>query len=56
MSVTVEQKALGLVQAFERAGKLVKSVTIDGRKVQLVLADHKPADDFDEVDMRHGKT
>lgn len=55
MSATMEQKALGLVRAFERAGKLVKSVTIEGRKVELVLAEDRQTDEFEGIDMRHDK-
>jgi hypothetical protein len=53
----IEQKALGLLKAFESAGKSVGRVTIEGQKIELVLS--KSVDDTDEyvgVDMRHGKT
>lgn len=56
MSAAIEQKALGLVKAFERAGKLVSRVTVDGRKIELVLMSEQPADEFERIDMRHGKT
>ncbi len=53
----IEQKALGLLKTFERAGKSVGRVTIEGQKIELVLS--KSVEDADEylgVDMRHGKT
>jgi len=52
---TIEQKALGLLKAFESAGKSVRSVTIDGRKIELNLATDASQDEFDRIDMRHGK-
>lgn len=54
---TIEQRALVLLNTFERAGKSVGRVTIEGQKIELVLS--KSADDRDEyagLDMRHGKT
>lgn len=52
----VEQRALRLLSAFENAGKPVRSITIDGRKIQIVLASEEGLDDFDKIDMRHDKT
>ena len=54
--VTIEDQALRLLNAFERAGKSVGRVTIDGKKIELVLADPATADEFDRIDMRHDKT
>ncbi len=56
MSGTIEQKALGLVRAFERAGKSVSRFCVDGRKIELVLGHDKPADEFERIDMRYDKT
>lgn len=53
---TIEQKAVGLLNAFERAGKSVKSVTVEGRKIEIVLSSAERTDDFERIDMRHGKT
>ncbi len=53
---TMEEKALRLLSAFERAGRTVGRVTIDGRKIELVLTGDQPADEFERIDMRHGKT
>ncbi|MBY6202456.1 hypothetical protein KUV65_13840 [Maritalea mobilis] len=51
----IEHQALRLLSAFERAGKQVSRVTIDGRKIELVLASGEDADEFDRIDMRHGQ-
>ena len=57
MSATnIEQKALGLLNAFENAGKTVSRVTVDGRKIEIVLSRGKVEDEFDRIDMRHDKT
>lgn len=53
---SIEQKALGLLSAFERAGKTVARVSVDGRKIELVLSPTKGEDEFERIDMRHGKT
>lgn len=53
---TIEQKAVGLLSAFERAGKKVSRVTIDGRKIEIVLSETEHLDEFDGIEMRHGKT
>ncbi|WP_170848796.1 hypothetical protein [Pseudooceanicola nitratireducens] len=53
---TIEDKALRLLNAFERAGRTVGRVTVDGRKIELVLAGDQPGDEFEGIDMRHGKT
>jgi hypothetical protein len=54
--VTIEDQALRLLNAFERAGKSVGRVTIDGKKIELVLTDPATVDEFDRIDMRHDKT
>jgi hypothetical protein len=53
---TIEEKALRALAAFERAGKSVSRVTLDGRKIELVLKTRDEADEFERIDMRHGKT
>lgn len=50
---SIEQKALGLLNAFERAGKSVARVTVEGRKIELVLSQVREADEFERIDMRH---
>ncbi|MGH1452111.1 MAG: hypothetical protein ACRBBV_02990 [Paracoccaceae bacterium] len=56
MSATsIEQKALSLLKAFEGAGKSVTRVAIDGRKIEIVLAEQNQTDEFEGIDMRHGK-
>ena len=52
----IEQSALSLLAAFENAGKSVSRVIVDGRKIELVLTKDNDADDFDRINMRHGKT
>lgn len=52
----LEQKALSLLAAFEHAGRTVTKVVIDGKKIELELAICDASDDFDKIDMRHGKT
>lgn len=50
---SIEQKVLGLLNAFERAGKSVTRVTIEGRKIELVLSADKEEDEFARIDMRY---
>jgi hypothetical protein len=47
---------VGLLKAFESAGKSVSRVVIDGKKIEIVLSKEQDGDDFDRIDMRHGKT
>jgi hypothetical protein len=53
---SIENKALRLLNAFERDGKSVGRVTIDGKKIELVLVNLPAVDEFERVNMRHGKT
>jgi len=55
-STKLEQSALSLLTAFENAGKSVSRVIVEGRKIEIVLATEHDGDDFDRIDMRHGKT
>ncbi|QPO08233.1 hypothetical protein SAMN04488041_101364 [Sulfitobacter pontiacus] len=52
----IEQRALSLVNAFEKSGRTVASITIDGKKIELVLSIGQPIDEFDKIGMRHDKT
>ena len=52
----IEDKALELLNRFERAGKMVGRVSIEGKKIELVLLDQTQRDDFEGIDMRHDKT
>lgn len=52
----IEQKALSLLNTFEVAGKSVNRVIVDGRKIILELSKGEDGDEFDRIDMRHGKT
>lgn len=51
----IEDKALRLLAAFEREGRPVGRVIIDGKKVELVLAERVQVDEFERIDMTHGK-
>lgn len=55
MATAVEQKALDLVKVFERAGRPVSRVCVDGRKIEIVLGQDKPTDEFARIDMRYDK-
>jgi len=53
---TVEQRALSLLRTFEKAGRTVSRVTIEGKKIELVLSVGTTADEFERIDMRYDKT
>ncbi|MBM2291434.1 hypothetical protein JQX09_05915 [Sulfitobacter pseudonitzschiae] len=53
---TLEQKALSLINTLERAGKTVRSIAVEGRRIEVVLAKGENLDEFERIDMRHGKT
>ncbi|MFO8125998.1 hypothetical protein [Yoonia sp.] len=53
---TIEEKALRLLNTFERAGRSVGRVTVDGKKIELVLVNPATVDEFERIDMRHDKT
>ncbi|WOI30454.1 hypothetical protein [Sulfitobacter dubius] len=55
-SSKIEQRALSLINAFERSGRMVSRVTIDGGKIELVLSTEPTGDEFERVDMRYDKT
>ncbi|MCB1470859.1 MAG: hypothetical protein KDK08_27710 [Rhizobiaceae bacterium] len=50
---SIEQKALVLLNTFERAGKADSRVTVEGRRIELVLVSTKDEDEFERIDMRH---
>jgi len=52
----LEQQALSLIAALEKAGKAVSSVAVEGRRIEVVLSSGESVDEFDRIDMRHGKT
>lgn len=53
----IEQQALRMLDDLERRGRPVSRVTIEGRKVAFEFAwSEGVRDEFDEVDMRYGKT
>ncbi len=53
--VKIEDRALRVLAAFERAGKSVGRVTIDGKRIELVLIDPGQVDEFERIDMTRGK-
>ena len=53
---TVEHKAMRLVRMFEGAGKSVKSISIEGRRIELGFDGELPSDEFATVDMCYDKT
>lgn len=55
-STTLEQKALSLLNTFERAGKSVSRVVIEGRRIELEIHKGDDVDEFDRIDMRHDQT
>jgi len=54
-ATSIEQKALGLLNAFERAGRSVSRVTVEGRKIEIELSKPIEDDQFDRIEMRHDK-
>ncbi len=52
---TIEEKALRLLSAFERAGRTVGRVTVEGSRIELVLSEASPLDEFERIEMRHDK-
>lgn len=53
---TTEQKAIRLLKALEGAGKAVTSVVVEGRRIEIMLSGGQSVDEFEGIDMRHGKT
>lgn len=54
-STSIEERALRLLKAFETAGRPVSRVTIEGKKIELVLATEQTQDEFAGIDMRYDK-
>ena len=52
---SIEQKALRALAVFEMAGKSVSRVTLEGRKIELVFAADDEPDEFERIDLQHGK-
>ena len=52
---TIEEKALRLLRTFERAGRSVGRVTVDGKKIEIVFIEPNSLDEFDRINMRHDK-
>lgn len=55
-AITTEQKALSLLNAFEKAGKTVSSVVVEGKRIEIKIQPREDSDEFDRIDMRYGKT
>lgn len=57
MKTDVADRALSLLRTFEKAGRPVKRVVIDGRKLEFEFARGEDSqDEFDGIDMRHDQT
>ncbi|MCE8513570.1 hypothetical protein KBY22_12745 [Ruegeria pomeroyi] len=52
---TIEKKALSLLSALEKAGKSVSCVAVEGRRIEILLSSGEAIDEFDKLEMRHGK-
>ena len=52
----IEQRALQLLNAFENAGKAVSRVTVEGKRIELVLSKEREDDEYAGIDMRHDQT
>ena len=55
-ALKIEQRALSLLNAFEKSGRVVSRVIIEGRKIELELFKGQDIDEFESIDMRHDKT
>ena len=55
-ATTTERKAISLLEALERAGKAVTSVVVEGRRIEVKFEGGVARDEFERIDMRHGKT
>lgn len=53
---TIEDKALRLLRIFERAGRSVGRVIVDGKKIEIVFTEPNSLDEFERINMRHDKT
>ena len=51
----IEDQALELLNAFERAGKVVGRVSVEGKRIELFLSEPEDCDQFERIEMRHGK-
>lgn len=56
MSKATEIQAIRLLKALEDAGKAVCGVVVEGRRIELKLCEEQADDEFERIDMRHGKT
>ena len=52
---STEQRALKLLKTLEDAGKSVRRIAIDGRRIEVELSSEGSEDEFDGIDMRHGQ-
>ncbi len=53
---TIDQRVLSLLRTLEASGRFVSSVAVEGRRIEFVLASGESLDEFDGIEMRHGKT
>ncbi len=52
----IQLQALSLLATLENAGKSVSRVTIEGRRIEIEFEKGEDRDEFDRIEMRHGKT
>lgn len=52
----VEQRALSLLNTFEKSGRTVSRVTVEGNKIEFVLSTEPTGDEFERIEMRYDKT
>ncbi|WP_278922587.1 hypothetical protein [Pseudophaeobacter profundi] len=44
-----------MLQALERAGKAVSAVVVEGRRIEVKFESGSTVDEFERIEMRHGK-
>ena len=49
MATSLEQKALSLLNAFDRAGKSVSSVIIESKRIEIEIQGRDDSDEFDRL-------
>lgn len=51
----LERKALNMLKLLEGSGRPVARIVIEGRKMEFEFVAGEAKDEFDAIDMRHGK-
>ncbi len=55
-AVKLEQAAMRFLSELESKGKQVTRIVIEGKRIEFDLAGSDKLDEFERIDMRHGKT